>query len=44
MTMKRRAQLIFANVVNDADIGMIQSRGGACFPLKPFQRGRDLGA
>src|SRR5713101_2203217 len=30
-------RFLFANVVNDADIGVIQSRGGACLPLKPLQ-------
>jgi hypothetical protein len=29
-----RAQLVFANIVDDADIRVIQSRGGPGFPLK----------
>ncbi len=28
--------LVFANVVNDADVGVIQSRGGARFALEPL--------
>jgi hypothetical protein len=35
--------IVLVDIVNDADVGMIQCRGGACFPLKPIERRVILG-
>jgi hypothetical protein len=38
MTMKARPSIVFANVVNGADIGMVQSGRGPSFAAKASQR------
>src|SRR5712691_11629433 len=40
---EERPRFLSANVVNDADIGVIQSRGGARLPLKALDRGEVFG-
>ncbi len=39
----KRLPLVLADFVDHADVGMIQSRGGARFPLHPFQPLRSSG-